>query len=101
MNLKESWMVGDRDSDIGCGRAAGTRTILIDNPDSAKNRSGGKQDYMARDLVEAKDIIIRTADSSFIGRDGTMPTFKDIQPKIKYFPTGRSEGDSQNRRRGH
>lgn len=29
LDLAGSWMVGDRDSDIECGRRAGTRTILI------------------------------------------------------------------------
>jgi phosphoglycolate phosphatase-like HAD superfamily hydrolase len=27
--MAQSWMVGDRDSDIACGRAAGVKTIHI------------------------------------------------------------------------
>jgi D-glycero-D-manno-heptose 1,7-bisphosphate phosphatase len=29
IDLKSSWMVGDRESDVLCGRAAGARTVLI------------------------------------------------------------------------
>ena len=29
LDLSRSWMVGDRDGDIACGRAAGVRTILV------------------------------------------------------------------------
>ena len=37
LDMAQSWMVGDRDSDIACGRAAGTRTLHIpgDVPDLA------------------------------------------------------------------
>ena len=40
IDLSASWMVGDTDADVLAGRAAGCRTILIDNPDSAHRRSG-------------------------------------------------------------
>ncbi|MEI9987011.1 MAG: HAD hydrolase-like protein [Aliidongia sp.] len=32
LDLARSWMVGDRDTDVQCGAAAGVRTILVDNP---------------------------------------------------------------------
>lgn len=37
LDMSRSWMVGDRDSDIACGHAAGTRTLHIpgDVPDLA------------------------------------------------------------------
>jgi D-glycero-D-manno-heptose 1,7-bisphosphate phosphatase len=31
IDLDQSWMIGDRATDVACGRAAGTRTIWIDN----------------------------------------------------------------------
>lgn len=36
----ESWMIGDTDSDVGAGRAAGCSTALIEYPDTAHKRSG-------------------------------------------------------------
>jgi len=37
LDMAQSWMVGDRDSDVACGQAAGTRTLHIpgDVPDLA------------------------------------------------------------------
>lgn len=32
LNLRQSWMIGDRESDIRCGRSAGCRTIWLRNP---------------------------------------------------------------------
>jgi D-glycero-D-manno-heptose 1,7-bisphosphate phosphatase len=29
LDLEQSWMIGDRQADIDCGRAAGTRTVMI------------------------------------------------------------------------
>jgi D-glycero-D-manno-heptose 1,7-bisphosphate phosphatase len=38
LDMARSWMVGDTDADIGAGKAAGTRTLLIGNPASAHKR---------------------------------------------------------------
>jgi D-glycero-D-manno-heptose 1,7-bisphosphate phosphatase len=38
LDLGGSWMVGDTDADIAAGAAAGCRTLLIGNPDSAHKR---------------------------------------------------------------
>lgn len=40
IDLPGSWMIGDTDSDILAGRAAGCRTILIAYPPSGHKRSG-------------------------------------------------------------
>jgi D-glycero-D-manno-heptose 1,7-bisphosphate phosphatase len=61
IDLTESWMVGDKSSDIGAGKAAGLKTILV------KTGYGGKEsgatdiesDYVADDLFSAVDIIIK------------------------------------------
>jgi D-glycero-D-manno-heptose 1,7-bisphosphate phosphatase len=38
LDLASSWMVGDTDADIQAGRAAGCRTLLIENPRSFHKR---------------------------------------------------------------
>ncbi len=58
INLKKSFMVGDRSSDVEAGRAAGCTTVFIDlgyaspAPDSP--------DYVAHSIGEAADLIIET-----------------------------------------
>ena len=58
LDLGQSWMVGDRASDMECGRSAGTRTILVapDHPGAVV--FGAVFDSSAADLVEAVDIIL-------------------------------------------
>lgn len=38
INLNESWMIGDQDSDVRCGQNAGCSTILLDYFPSANKR---------------------------------------------------------------
>ena len=40
LDLAASWIVGDTDADVGAGRAAGTRTVLVEHPGSAHRRTG-------------------------------------------------------------
>lgn len=59
IDLARSWMVGDSDSDVAAGTAAGVRTILIENPGSAHRRSHpGAADATARDLATAAEAIL-------------------------------------------
>jgi D-glycero-D-manno-heptose 1,7-bisphosphate phosphatase len=59
IDLKRSFMVGDRWRDIDCGHAAGCTTILIEyHYDEAL---GHPPDYRARNLLEATDIILDLA----------------------------------------
>ena len=59
LDLARSWMVGDTDSDVLAGRAAGCRTVLVENPGSAHKRTGGvRSDGVAGDLVTAADFIL-------------------------------------------
>ena len=52
LNMAQSWMVGDRDSDITCGKAAGVRTIRIAaTPDWMADRT-------APSLAEAATLIV-------------------------------------------
>jgi D-glycero-D-manno-heptose 1,7-bisphosphate phosphatase len=59
VDLERSWMVGDTDSDIAAGAAAGVRTIMIVNPASAhKRKMFGSADASAPDLAAAAEIIL-------------------------------------------
>jgi D-glycero-D-manno-heptose 1,7-bisphosphate phosphatase len=59
IELGSSWMIGDRDTDIECGKAAGTKTILIEEPLSGKKSGKSQPDYIAKNLVEAVNIILQ------------------------------------------
>jgi D-glycero-D-manno-heptose 1,7-bisphosphate phosphatase len=54
-----AWMVGDQDTDMACGRAAGARTILVANPHAGARASGSSADFRAADLGEAAAVILR------------------------------------------
>jgi D-glycero-D-manno-heptose 1,7-bisphosphate phosphatase len=57
LDIAQSWMVGDRDTDIQCGQAAGARTIYI--AENAKNAAGA--DHVAASLRLAGDIILASS----------------------------------------
>jgi D-glycero-D-manno-heptose 1,7-bisphosphate phosphatase len=58
IDLSRSWMIGDSDSDAEAGRAAGCRTILVENPRSAhRRRNAGRPDYRAKDITDAVEIV--------------------------------------------
>jgi D-glycero-D-manno-heptose 1,7-bisphosphate phosphatase len=59
IDLKRSWMIGDTDSDVLAGNAAGCRTVLIENPQSAHKRAGdARPDAIARDLEAAAALVV-------------------------------------------
>ena len=52
-------MIGDSDVDVEAGRAAGCRTILVENPRSAHRRlDGGRADHRVSDLARAVDLVM-------------------------------------------
>lgn len=56
IDLRASWMIGDRWRDIDCGHAAGCRTVFIDyGYDEALKQL---PDFRARDLKEAAQIVL-------------------------------------------
>jgi D-glycero-D-manno-heptose 1,7-bisphosphate phosphatase len=60
VDLSQSWMVGDRGTDIECGKRAGVRTILI-VPDGGLAQSlpqTFEPDHLARNLSEATSLIL-------------------------------------------
>jgi len=56
VSFERSWMVGDRDSDIDAGRAAGCRTIFVDRGWSGEG--GEKADYVVAGLSAAATMIL-------------------------------------------
>lgn len=59
LDLEASWMIGDQDSDVQSGAAAGCRTILIPNQHSAAKRGHSIPTAVAKDLSDAVRIILQ------------------------------------------
>ncbi len=59
VELGNSWMIGDRDTDIECGKAGGTKTILIEEPLSVHKRGNSLPDFKTENLKEAVNIILQ------------------------------------------
>lgn len=59
LDLQRSWMIGDKDIDVQCGRNAGTRSILVLTGQSDES-AGNDANYVAKDLQDAADFILRT-----------------------------------------
>ena len=57
LDLARSYFIGDKTSDIGCGRNAGVRTILVQTGYGAHEK-GCRADWIARDLAQATEIIL-------------------------------------------
>jgi D-glycero-D-manno-heptose 1,7-bisphosphate phosphatase len=58
LDMGRSWMVGDRPSDMECGRRAGVRTIRIVNVDEGAQERGTAADFVADGLAAAVAIIM-------------------------------------------
>ena len=62
--LGDSWMVGDTDTDVAAGRAAGCRTVLIEYPPSAHKRSeDAGANLLAGDLADGVAQLLRQCSS--------------------------------------
>ena len=61
IDLASSWMVGDQDSDLGAGRAAGCRVALIETPESANKRGRIEPDLRCRDLPDFIERVVNNA----------------------------------------
>jgi D-glycero-D-manno-heptose 1,7-bisphosphate phosphatase len=57
LDLTRSFFVGDKDSDIECGRRAGVKTILVHTGYGQYADQSGA-DFVARDLSHAADVIL-------------------------------------------
>ena len=59
LDLARSYLIGDKRSDIACGRNAGVRTILVQTGYGA-HESDCQADWIACDLAHAATIILGT-----------------------------------------
>jgi D-glycero-D-manno-heptose 1,7-bisphosphate phosphatase len=64
LDLPRSWVVGDAPRDIEAGKAAGCRTILVNNPSLTKSPAAEepetvKPDFEVESLAEAMEVIAR------------------------------------------
>ncbi len=60
LDLSRSWMVGDKASDIECGRNAGLKTILVETG-YGREQHGGGADAAVPDIGHAADFILQEA----------------------------------------
>lgn len=58
LDLSRSWMVGDKTSDVECGRRAGLRTVLVETGHGKDHLDCGA-DAIVPDLWAAADFILR------------------------------------------
>ena len=56
INLKKSYMIGDRSSDILCGKRVGCKTIFIDR--NYKEQKPKIQNVSVKNLKEATNYIL-------------------------------------------
>ena len=62
LDLARSWMVGDTVSDMGAGRNAGCRTLLVRTGYGDRvDASAGYVDHAAADLAAAAEVILAAA----------------------------------------
>jgi D-glycero-D-manno-heptose 1,7-bisphosphate phosphatase len=61
LDLAKSWMVGDRATDVECGRRAGVRTIRVrpDYPLPGWEEELPKPDFVVENLLEASGLILK------------------------------------------
>jgi D-glycero-D-manno-heptose 1,7-bisphosphate phosphatase len=59
LDLSRSWMIGDRDTDVECAKAAGVRPILIRQDDEQETRPGGL--ICVPNLPHAAEVILGAA----------------------------------------
>ena len=64
LDLGTSIAIGDKNTDVLAGRAAGCRTILLRSAAAAAAEWDGQPDYLAADLAEAAAVIERTNTSA-------------------------------------
>lgn len=64
LDLPRSYFIGDKTSDIECGRNAGVRTILVQTGYGTQEINC-RADFVARDLAHATEIILEMRGASF------------------------------------
>ena len=59
IDLKKSFMIGDKAVDVEMGHNAGCKSILVLTGNGMKEKENTKADYVARDLVDAAEWILK------------------------------------------
>ncbi len=62
VGLKKSYVIGDKKSDIGLGKNAGCRTVLVLTGEGAKQKESASPDYFAKDLLDAAQWILKDSE---------------------------------------
>lgn len=57
IDRNKSWFIGDRDSDVRCGKNANLKTIFI-NSGIFKFQNDNQPDFIAKDIYSATNIIL-------------------------------------------
>jgi D-glycero-D-manno-heptose 1,7-bisphosphate phosphatase len=60
IDLARSFLIGDKETDVECGRNAGVRAIRV-RTGPQRDTTGSMADWIAEDLPAAAEIILRTA----------------------------------------
>ncbi len=63
LDLAQSWFVGDKDIDVQCGLAAGTRAVLVRTGHGGGAEAAGAH-FVAKDIASAADFILRKSGAS-------------------------------------
>jgi D-glycero-D-manno-heptose 1,7-bisphosphate phosphatase len=63
LDLRRSWMVGDKDIDVQCGLAAGVRPILVRSGQGASATGAGAA-AVAEDLSQVADVILEQSEGT-------------------------------------
>lgn len=63
LDLRRSWFVGDRETDVQCGLNAGTRSILVCTGYGADANAAGAH-FVAKDIASAADFILTESGAS-------------------------------------
>jgi D-glycero-D-manno-heptose 1,7-bisphosphate phosphatase len=58
LDLSRSFFVGDKNSDVECGRNAGVKTVLV-RTGYGKEQDETRADFVAEDLQEAAELILK------------------------------------------
>lgn len=63
LDLARSWFIGDKEIDVQCGLAAGTRTVLVRTGHGADADAAGAH-FVAKDIASAADFILSESGAS-------------------------------------
>lgn len=72
VTIKDSWVIGDRDTDVLLGKNAGMHSVLLLTGDGMKHLKSGRMaepDYIAATFSQAVDFILFDRHDKLISRD--------------------------------